>query len=297
MPTLESAAPGEDGGVTLGGLVREVAVRLKAAGVDEASVESRRIVAHAAGVAPLEIVSRPERKLLPAVADEARRLAGRRERHEPLSRILGEREFYGRAFWLSPGTLDPRPETELLVERALAVVAGRPGEIRLLDAGTGTGAIAISLLAELPGATALAIDLSEDALATAGRNAVRHGVADRLRLARRDMLDPNWLAREAPFDLILSNPPYIPSGEIDGLHAAVRLFDPVLALDGGSDGLDAYRALRNYLPYVATGGALIVEVGAGQVGDVAAILVQGRPDLCAETTKDLSGHSRIVAIR
>ena len=138
MPTLESAAPGEDGGVTLGGLVREVAVRLKAAGVDEASVESRRIVAHAAGVAPLEIVSRPERKLLPAVADEARRLAGRRERHEPLSRILGEREFYGRAFWLSPGTLDPRPETELLVERALAGLAGPPRGIRLLRAGPGT---------------------------------------------------------------------------------------------------------------------------------------------------------------
>lgn len=283
--------------MTLGALVREVAVRLKAAGVGEPQAESRRIVAHAAGVAPLEIVSRPERKLLPTVVDEAWRLAERRERHEPLSRILGEREFYGRAFWLSPGTLDPRPETELLVERALAVAAELPGTLRLLDAGTGTGAIAISLLAELPQATAVAIDLSEDALATAGRNAVRHGVAGRLSLARRDMLEPTWLAGETPFDLIVSNPPYIPSGDIGGLDTAVRMFDPLLALDGGGDGLDAYRALRNYVSHIAKGGALIVEVGAGQAGDVATLLVQGRPDLRAEMTKDLAGHSRVVAIR
>ena len=99
------------------------------------------------------------------------------------------------------------------------------------------------------------------------------------------------------FDLIVSNPPYIPSGDIEGLDPAVRCFDPVLALDGGRDGLDAYRALRNYVTHVATGGALIVEVGAGQAGDVATLLIQGRPDLRAEATKDLSGHSRIVAIR
>lgn len=285
-----------EAGRTLGHLNRQIAGRLKAAEIENASGEARRIVAVAAGIEPLDIVARPETTVSEAALAEIDRIATRRERHEPISRILGEREFFGRPFAISPGTLDPRPDTEALIETVLDLVGDRARPARLLDVGTGTGIIAITLLAELPAATALAIDLSEDALATARRNAERLGVAERLRLERRDLLDPGgWLGAAGAFDLIVSNPPYIRSGDIAGLAPEVRLFDPLLALDGGGDGLAAYRALRGYLAAIVPGGWIVVEVGAGQVEDVRLLLGDGAPNVRLDS--DLGGHVRVVAVQ
>lgn len=284
---------------TLGMAVERVAGELRAAALSEPLAEARRLVAAAAGCSALDLVTRREQPVSDAAMQEIMAWTARRLDHEPLSRIVGEREFFGRPFWLSKGTLDPRPDTEALVEAALDAATARGGRdtpLRLLDLGTGSGAIAVTLLAELPRATALAVDLSADALATAARNAARHGVEGRLELARIDMADVAALGRQAPFDLIVSNPPYIASAELATLEPEVRLYDPALALDGGADGLVAYRALADLLGLLAPGAAMLLEVGAGQAAEVVDLFLGRAPSLSAETRRDLGGHERVVAL-
>jgi release factor glutamine methyltransferase len=217
-------------------------------------------------------------------------LIQRREAHEPVSRILGVREFYGRSFRVTPATLDPRPDTETLIEAALALM---PPRARLLDLGTGTGAIAITLLAERAEASGLATDVSPEALAVARENAARHGVAERLSLA-----EGSWFTPVAGvFDMILSNPPYIPAHEIAGLSPDVRNFDPSLALAGGDDGLDPYRAIAAHAAsHLAAGGHVLVEIGAGQEADVEAIFAAARFSP-AGRHRDLGGHLRCLVFR
>jgi release factor glutamine methyltransferase len=214
----------------------------------------------------------------------------RRELREPVSRILGEREFYGRVFRVTPATLDPRPDTETLVDAALALL---PQGACLLDLGTGTGAIAVTLLAERPGATAVATDISPAALDVARENAERAGVVQRLSL-----LEGSWFEPVAGvFDMIVSNPPYIPAGQIEGLAPDVRNFDPGLALVGGDDGLDPYRAIaQGSASHLAAGGHLLVEIGAGQAMDVEAIFAAAG-FVTAGRHRDLGGHVRCLAFR
>lgn len=215
----------------------------------------------------------------------ARRLAG-----EPVARILGEWEFYGLPFLLGPATLVPRPETERLVDLALAQLGGEDG--RVLDLGTGTGCIALSILVHAPGACAVAVDLSPDALVVARRNAERLGVADRIAFRQGSWLAP--IAEDERFDVIVSNPPYIESAAIGTLMAEVRDHDPRLALDGGPDGLAPYRdILARARRHLAPGGLMAVEIGAEQ-GEAVSTLARSAGFSAVEVEKDLAGLDRVV---
>jgi release factor glutamine methyltransferase len=227
----------------------------------------------------------------PAGAARLAEFAARRLAREPVARILGEREFWGLRFKLSPATLVPRPDTETVVRAALASAEARQG-LRILDLGTGTGCLLVALLHERPGATGIGVDHSFEAVCTARRNAERNGVAARATFAVSD-----WgAAIEGRFDLIVSNPPYIPSGDIAGLAPEVRAHDPALALDGGEDGLAAYRAIFPEAGrLLAPGGALVVEFGKGQEGGLrAAARVAGLEIVSVEA--DLEGRPRAALL-
>jgi release factor glutamine methyltransferase len=276
---------------TAGALLRRGGDRLVQAGIAGGRRDARLLLQYAAGLSQTDLVAEPDRMMAEHDAALFDRFVARRIRGEPVSRIAGEREFYGRCFDVAPDVLDPRADTETLIDAVLPF-ARALGECRILDAGTGSGAIIVTLLAQLPLASGVATDLSEAALAVARRNAVRHQVDDRLELLQTD-----WASGCAgPFDLVVSNPPYIPAADIAGLDAEVREHDPLLALSGGQDGLDAYRAL---LPQaaglVSPHGRVAVEFGAGQHDGVAAIARAAGLQTAAKACglfKDLSGHIR-----
>lgn len=254
---------------TLGHAVDKAAANLAAAGIDSARLDARVLACRCLGRDAAFALTHPETPLDLVTQDAIAALIARRRAREPLSLILGEREFWSLAFKVTPATLTPRPETETVVEEALAWIdtAGRrDAPLRLLDMGTGTGCLLIALLTELPAATGLGIDMSDDALAVAAENAARLGVGARARFARSD-----WGRElEGPFDLIVSNPPYIAAGDAPALPPEVRGFDPPAALFAGSDGLDAYRAIAPEARRLAArGAAAVIELGAGQASDVA----------------------------
>jgi len=264
------------------------AARLKAAGSGTPVLDARLLLQAATGLSREELILGPDRALTPDERARYEDFITRRERHEPVSRILGEREFYGRLFRVTPATLDPRSDTETIIDAALPLM---PQGARLLDLGTGTGAIAVTLLAERPDATGVATDLSPAALALAGENAARLGVGDRLALLQGSWFEPV----AGVFDIILSNPPYIPASDIEGLSPDVRNFDPVLALLGGNDGLDPYRIISSRAAaHLAAGGHVLVEIGAGQADAIATIFAaQGFE--AAGRHRDLGGHDRCLA--
>ncbi len=287
-----------DATLTLGEAVRAAQQTLRAAGVEDAGRDARLLAAAAIGLATQEILVRPERPLATEAQERLNAMIARRIAREPVSRILGEREFYGRRFALAPATLDPRPDSETLIEAALTI-ADREGwrrrPIRILDVGTGTGCLLLTLLAELPSASGLGTDISEPALAVAEENAGALGLEDRASFARHDAL----AGIGGRFDLIVSNPPYIRSGDISGLSPEVRQYDPTAALDGGADGLDVYRKIAAGLETVLDGW-IILEVGMGQADDVALVLQQAfvktrHAQVCRYA--DLGGHTRCVALR
>lgn len=288
----------DDVPASLGEAVRTAHRTLAASAIEDAGRDARLLVAAAVGGTTADIIAHPERTL----SDDAQvRLAGmlaRRRAHEPVSRILGEREFYGRRFALSPATLDPRPDTETLIEVALSIAARegwRERPIRILDIGTGTGCLLLTLLAELPLATGLGTDISVEALKTAASNAAALGLADRATFERHDVLE----GVEGRFNLVVSNPPYIPSDDVASLDPEVRDYDPRTALDGGADGLDIYRRIVAGLVQIRPSWVLL-EVGAGQSGAVALVLQQAflktrQAELSFHI--DLCGHARCVALR
>lgn len=303
-------APGEPQiPAKLGDAVRRVAAMLAAAGIEDAAAEARRLVSAALAIDALRLVVDAERELSDENRHAIARFAQRRCGREPLSRIVGQREFYGRVFEVTPATLDPRPDSETLVAAVLDLVAeagwlGRP--IRILDVGTGSGCLLATLLAELPEATGLATDIDPEALAVAARNAERLGVAGRAAFQLARSLE----GLTGPFDLVVSNPPYIRTGDIAGLDPEVRQFDPRTALDGGADGLDIYHEIAGGLPRVLVDGWVVVEVGAGQSAEVADILLaalappgtpsppvrEASPKVTSRTWTDLGGHCRTVAV-
>jgi release factor glutamine methyltransferase len=225
-----------------------------------------------------------------------RSLTARRVKREPMAYILGEREFWGLPFKVSPAVLVPRPDSETLIEAVLALMPDRRRAWRILDLGVGSGCLLLTLLREYSEATGVGLDASPDALAVAQENAAALGVADRASLVAGDWRLPGWLsAVSGPFDLVVSNPPYIESGAIDGLMPEVARFEPRLALDGGADGLDAYRTIGAAgLQLVTPGGYLVVEVGAGQASEISTIFAGAglRP---AGRWRDLGGIERVVA--
>lgn len=283
---------------TVAGAIRSLAGRLAAAGIATPRSDARLLVEGLTGVERWADIRDPELTLAPGDEALIEAAAVRRLAREPVSRILGRRGFYGRDFAISPATLDPRPDTETLVSASLELVAERGWReqpIRILDVGTGSGAILVTLLAELPHAVGLGTDISVAALEVAADNARRHGVADRVAWQTCRSLD----GVRQQFDLLVANPPYIATDEIAGLEPEVRAFDPLGALDGGSDGLDVYREIATGLIRVVPDGWVVVEVGAGQAAAVGEILTRDAGSAAGgpvRSWRDLSGHERCVAL-
>ncbi len=270
---------------------------LKAAGLEEPQRDARLLVLGALGLTGIDLLRTPERPVDAAGAARLAAFAQRRGAHEPVARILGERGFYGRVFSVTPATLDPRPCTETVIEAVLEV-AREEGwlapPVRLLDVGTGSGALLVTLLAEMEGASGVGTDISAAALDAAQANALRLGVSDRATFLIRSGLDDV----AGPFDVLVSNPPYIPSGEIAGLAPDVRLFDPLSALDGGADGLRFYRMFAAEAARVVPRGWIFLEVGAGQAEAVLDLFRAGlSPPAQTRVWYDLGGHARCVAVK
>ena len=288
--------PDEPGGPTLGDCLRDGQARLRAAGCDTPDLDARLLLAEICDRRPGEVHSASSAVVSAAEAARFDAVLARRADGEPVHRIIGRRAFYEHDFLLSPETLEPRPDTEVLVEearKAMAAIVARGGRCVFADVGTGTGAIAVSLLALFDAAEAVALDISDGALQTARRNAIAAGVADRMLAVRANYLD----AIGGPLELVVSNPPYIPHDDIAALSREVRDHDPLLALDGGADGLDAYRALATGARrIVRSQGLVIVEIGVGQEGDVAAIFAAEGFILDA-ATRDLGGVIRVLTLR
>ncbi len=278
----------------MGAAWRGVRDLFRKAGIDTAELDARLFAEAAFEMDRLELVNR-EREDVPAKQLKAlEAFAARRLKGEPVVRILGEKEFWGLSFKLNAATLVPRPETELLVERGLEVI-GALNSPRILDLGTGTGCIPISLLSEYSDVTAVAVDLSAEALEMARFNANRHGVGNRFKTLKGSWFDP--LEPGERFDLITSNPPYIETSVIAGLMPEVREHDPRLALDGGPDGLAAYRAIAAEAGlFLAAEGVLLLEIGFNQGHTVSDIFV-GAGFAEVEVVPDLSGQDRMVVAR
>ncbi|OIQ92757.1 release factor glutamine methyltransferase [mine drainage metagenome] len=278
---------------TCGEALADLARRLAAAGVESPRLDARLLLAEALGLEPMRVFSHPERPLGPGAAARLQDLADRRLAREPMSHILGRREFWSLSFGVTAATLDPRPDTETLVEAVLAALPDRERPWRLLDFGTGTGCIPLALLHELPAATALAVDVSAAALRVAADNARALGLENRIRFHQGD-----WgQGLEGAFDVITSNPPYIPDDDIDGLEREVAAWEPRQALAGGADGLDCYRALAPHVArLLAPNGLAALEVGQGQAGAVAAIFA-GAGLALERVAADLAGTERCLLLR
>lgn len=275
---------------------RALAAQLKSAQRDEAELDARILLGAALGLDLTGLIAQAARPLTEAEAARLTQHAERRIAGEPVARILGTREFWGLPFRLSEATLVPRPDTETVVELALEIFREQTTSHppRIADIGTGSGAILLALLHEIPDAFGVGTDLSLSALATARSNAIALGLADRAAFVACSYA----AALRGPFDLIVSNPPYIPSAEIPTLSIEVREHDPHLALDGGNDGYDAYRALiPQATERLAPGGALIVEAGQGQARNIETLMAAAALVVERSPKADLAGIPRAVSAR
>jgi release factor glutamine methyltransferase len=315
------------GSLRITDLLTDAGRRLGTAGIEDARAEARWLLGRVLGLSTSDLILRADTVLPPALVEQYQEAVRRRAAHEPFAYVVGEREFYGRTFLVDPRVLVPRPETELLIETALAILAtwerdasrperghpGRPGFVRqpgrpepvlslrrngrapdaspplIVDVGTGSGAIACTVALEAPNARIIACDLSLDALAVAGINRDRLGLAGRLHLVRGSLL--SWLGQ--PADLILANLPYIPSARVPTLMPEVSHWEPRLALDGGDDGLDLVRALLADAPRVVTpGGTILLELDPEQMAPAAAML----PGAASTVIRDFAGLDRVLRL-
>jgi release factor glutamine methyltransferase len=275
---------------TLASLVAEAAGILSAAGFEEPRRQARRLVGSALAISQTELFSHSDRPADASQAGHLRAMLHRLVEHEPLSRILGRREFWGLDFALSSATLDPRPETETIVEAVLRRKPDRSAPLRILDLGTGTGCLLLTLVGEYPGAIGFGIDIAEEAARTAAYNAASLGFA-----ARTQFFVGDWAAAvSGQFDVIVVNPPYIATEDLLYLPTEVALYDPRPALDGGPDGLVPYRAIAAVMPsLLLPNGIFVCEVGVRQAAAVQEIL-RANGLASDETEKDLGGIARSV---
>lgn len=279
--------------LTIGRAWRAARDRLAGSGIENAARDAQLLAREVLGMDATGLILAEGEVLTPETLAAFEALVSRRLSGEPVARIRGTQEFYGLSFALGPETLIPRPETEMLVDFGLGVLKDRPAP-RILDLGTGTGCIALALLANLPGATGVGIDLAPDAVAQARANAMTLGLAGRFAALEGDWFGP--VAGER-FDLIVSNPPYVAGGTIAGLSPEVRDFDPRRALDGGPDGLDPYRIIAGAArAYLRPGGWLALEIGFDQ-GQMVRSMLSGAGLAEIGVAPDLAGHDRMVFAR
>jgi len=284
---------GLQAGASVSETVRLMAQAFRQAGLEDAEIDARALLGHALQLDRAQLISHSDRILAAREIEAASALAARRLKREPVARILGHKEFWNQMLQVTPAVLVPRPETETVVEAALAFVVrggSRMEKLRILDIGTGSGALLLALLGELPNATGIGTDLSAAALAVARANAEANGLGSRCTFVACDFA----AGVQGPFDLIVSNPPYIPRGEIASLAPEVRDYDPTLALDGGTDGLDGYRAIAaEARRLLAPSGSLIVELGGGQEPAVRALFTNAGLTVTA-AHNDLTGIARAL---
>lgn len=275
---------------TLVSLWTDVRKRLETAGVDTPVLDARLLLETGASVSRLEIITDPRRPVTAAQVEAVNALTARREAREPVSHIIGRKHFWTLDLAVNSNVLSPRPETEFVVEAGLQQLLPADAPHRVLDLGTGSGAIVLALLNARSNATGVAVDISEAALEIARLNAEVLGISSRLDIRRG-----NWAKGvDERFDLVVSNPPYIPTGDIDALAPEVARFEPRLALDGGADGLVAYRTITTSLPgLLKSGGAFALEVGIGQADSVKAMAEEAGL-IAAEPWRDLQGIPRVV---
>jgi release factor glutamine methyltransferase len=259
---------------------------------ESAALDAQVLLAHITGKKRAWVLAHPELTLTKAEAENLEAALGRLEQGEPLPYVLGQWEFYGLDFWVTPATLIPRPETELLVERALGWLRTQPGRRLAVDVGTGSGCIAIALAANIADVRLLACDISPQALRVAKKNTQRHGVEGRVSCLQADLLPP---ARR-PFDLICANLPYIPERTLKNLE--VGRWEPGLALDGGPDGLDLVRRLIEQAPEaLAPEGRLLLEIEARQGAAALELARLAFPQAGVDLTQDLAGRDRLICIQ
>ncbi|HWI27899.1 MAG TPA: peptide chain release factor N(5)-glutamine methyltransferase [Stellaceae bacterium] len=278
---------------TWGEAVASVARRLAEAGIVEARREARLLVALAASVEPATVLGWPERRLDEGAEARLEELARRRASREPYARLVGKRQFWSLDFALSSATLDPRPDSETLIESALELLPDRGASLRLLDFGTGSGCLLLALLSEFANATGVGVDLQPGAAALARRNAAALGLA-----GRAAFVVGNWGgALAGQVDVILANPPYICSESIDSLAPEIARYEPRVALDGGRDGLDAYRALAGETRrLLRSGGMGFFELGEGQAPAVVALMAAAGLTVMS-SRRDLAGIERVLVVK
>lgn len=293
MSRAPAAQPASGTGATVAEVLASAAACLRSAGIESARREARVLVAHGSGLDQSVLFGYPERLLAAEAVLAIRTLTRRRAAGEPLSRIVGRREFWSLDFRLSPHTLDPRPDSETLVEAVLELLPERDRRLRILDLGTGSGCLLLALLSELPHAFGIGVDASAGACATAAENARALKLAD-----RAAFLVSDWAtACSGGFDIVVSNPPYVVSSDIPRLPAEVREHDPHAALCGGEDGLAGYRVIVRDLPRLLRAeGFAAFEIGAGQRSGVAALLAEAGMSVTS-VRRDLAGIERCLVAR
>ncbi len=279
---------------TAGSLLNEAARDLGGAGIVQARLEARLLLCAALSIDPADLVRDPARPVDPRETARFRDWVARRRTRQPLAQILGKREFWSLTFEVTGDTLDPRPDSETLIEAAVDLFPDRHAVSRILDFGAGSGCLLLAALVEFPAATGMGIDAAAGAVTVAQRNAARLGLAARASFLHLPWEDFPGHADGVPADLVLANPPYIPTGDIDALAPEVARYEPRLALDGGADGLDAYRCLLPVVrDVVADAGRAIVEIGAGQSEAVTALaMAVGLRHV--RGARDLGGHERAL---
>lgn len=274
-------------------LLREARRRLTQTRIDNPSLDARLLLLHALAIDAMDLARAPEAPVSYAAIAALDGMLARRIAGEPVARILGEKEFYGLSFRLSPDTLAPRPETELIVDEALKIFDDEERPFSLLDLGAGSGCILLAILHQRPMGRGVAVDRALGAMRTARDNAARLGLDAQARFVVSD-----WGSCLAGgFDLVVSNPPYIATGEIAGLPREVARHDPLLALDGGADGMDAYRAILSDLDrLLRPDGVAIFEIGHDQ-GVAIATLAAAHGLACEPVRRDLAGRDRVAILR
>jgi release factor glutamine methyltransferase len=296
-PDADASAAGLPPGMTIEAVRRHLTRAFSERGLDTPDLDARLLVGHALALDHAALAVQSRRALTAEEAAAVTALMLRRLAHEPVARIIGHKEFWGLRFKLNRETLLPRPESEIVVEAALtALGCDRPGlrALRLADLGTGSGALLLALLSELPQGYGIGTDLSHCALVCARDNAAALGLSARARFLACDY----GAALPGPFDLIVSNPPYVARGEIAGLQPEVREFDPRRALDGGPDGLAGYRAIAGDARRLLTPhGALVLELGRGQLGAVTALFAAAGLTPAGAPHCDLAGIARALVLR